>query len=162
MPRLLFDEQLSEELCEAVADIFPGSLHVRLLGQGGAPDATVWDLARERGYLIVSKDEDFHRLAVLRGAPPKFVWIRLATVRQRISRDSCGDVTTTSAGSVSNTTRRCSNSGDHDGRPNKRVQPTAADATMSRRDSSRGVRPSQKRTLALRSSTSARNAVRPE
>jgi predicted nuclease of predicted toxin-antitoxin system len=27
--------------------------------------------------LVVSKDEDFHRLALLRGAPPKFVWIRL-------------------------------------------------------------------------------------
>ena len=36
MPRLFFDEPLSEALCEAVADIFPGSLHVRVLGQGGA------------------------------------------------------------------------------------------------------------------------------
>ncbi len=25
----------------------------------------------------MSKDDDFHRLAVLRGAPPQFVWIRL-------------------------------------------------------------------------------------
>ena len=43
MPRLFFDEPLSEKLCEAVADIFPGSLHIRLLGQGGAADAIVWD-----------------------------------------------------------------------------------------------------------------------
>jgi predicted nuclease of predicted toxin-antitoxin system len=77
MTRLFFDEPLSEELCEALADIFPGSLHVRLLGHGGAADATVWDLARTHGCLVVSKDEDFHRLAVLRGAPPKFVWIQL-------------------------------------------------------------------------------------
>ena len=77
MPRLLFDEPLSEELCQAVADIFPGSLHIRLLGQGGATDTVVWDLAREHGCLVVSKDEDFHRLALLRGAPPKFIWIRL-------------------------------------------------------------------------------------
>lgn len=27
--------------------------------------------------LLASKDEDFHRLSVLRGAPPKIVWIRL-------------------------------------------------------------------------------------
>ena len=33
MVRLLFDEPLSEELCEVLADVFPGSLHVRLLGQ---------------------------------------------------------------------------------------------------------------------------------
>lgn len=77
MVRLLFDEPLSEELCEALADIFPGSLHIRLLGQGGAADTTVWELARAHGCVVVSKDEDFHRLAILRGAPPKFVWIQL-------------------------------------------------------------------------------------
>ena len=77
MPRLLFDEPLSEALCEALGDIFPGCLHIRLLGQGGTADAKVWDLARQHGCLVVSKDEDFHRLALLRGAPPKFIWIRL-------------------------------------------------------------------------------------
>ena len=77
MPRLLFDEPLSEKLCEAVADIFPDSLHIRRLGHGGATDATVWNLAGQHGCLIVSKDEDFHRLALLRGATPKFIWIRL-------------------------------------------------------------------------------------
>ena len=49
MPRLFFDEPLSEELCEAVANIFPDSLHIRLLGRGGAADAIVWDLARQQG-----------------------------------------------------------------------------------------------------------------
>lgn len=77
MPRLFFDEPLSEELCEAVGDIFPGRLHIRLLGQSGAADTVVWDLARQHECLVVSKDEDFHRLALLRGAPPKFIWIRL-------------------------------------------------------------------------------------
>ena len=76
MVRLLFDEPLSERLCGLLADSFPGSLHVRGLGQGGAPDATVWDLARTQHCMLVSKDEDFNRLAVLRGAPPKFVWVR--------------------------------------------------------------------------------------
>jgi predicted nuclease of predicted toxin-antitoxin system len=77
MPRLFFDEPLSEELCTALADIFPGSLHIRLLGYGGAADAVIWELARQHECLVVSKDEDFQRLAILRGAPPKFVWIRL-------------------------------------------------------------------------------------
>jgi hypothetical protein len=47
--RLLFDEQLSEELVTALHDLFPDSLHVRLLGKGGAADP----------------------ISVLRGAPPK-------------------------------------------------------------------------------------------
>lgn len=76
MVRLLFDEPLSEKLCDMLADVFPGSLHVRLLGHGGASDTAVWELARTHDCLVVSKDEDFNRLAILRGAPPKFVWIR--------------------------------------------------------------------------------------
>ena len=33
------------------------------------------------GAWSVTKDEDFHRLSVLRGAPPKVVWIRLGNCR---------------------------------------------------------------------------------
>ena len=75
--RLLFDEQLSEELVTAVRGLFPESLHVRLLGKGGARDPVVWQLAVEHGCVLVTKDEDFHRLSVLHGAPPKVVWLRL-------------------------------------------------------------------------------------
>ena len=75
--RLLFDEQLSEELCRLLADVFPGSLHVRQIGAGGVSDMAVWQLAQQRECLLVTKDEDFHRLSVLRGAPPKVVWLRL-------------------------------------------------------------------------------------
>jgi predicted nuclease of predicted toxin-antitoxin system len=75
--RLLFDEQLSEELIQALQDLFPQSLHVRRLGQGGAADPVVWQLAAEHDCMLVTKDEDFHRLSVMRGAPPKVVWLRL-------------------------------------------------------------------------------------
>lgn len=75
--RLLFDEQLSDDLPAMLADVFPGSLHVRALAGVGASDQRVWDLALEHGCVLVSKDEDFHRLSVLRGAPPKVVWLRL-------------------------------------------------------------------------------------
>jgi predicted nuclease of predicted toxin-antitoxin system len=74
---LLFDEQLSEDLCVLLADVYPAAQHVRLLGRGGATDEAVWQLAHEFGCTLVSKDEDFHRLCVLRGAPPKLIWIRL-------------------------------------------------------------------------------------
>jgi predicted nuclease of predicted toxin-antitoxin system len=75
--RLLFDERLSEGLVPLLHDLFPDSLHVRLLGAGGWPDSRIWQLAREHGCLLVTKDEDFHRLSVLRGAPPKVVWLRV-------------------------------------------------------------------------------------
>jgi predicted nuclease of predicted toxin-antitoxin system len=75
--RLLFDEQLSEDLCRRLVDVFPNALHVRQIGAGGASDATLWQLAFDHDCLLVTKDEDFHRLSVLRGAPPKVVWLRL-------------------------------------------------------------------------------------
>ncbi len=37
----------------------------------------MWDLAIEHECLLVTKDEDFLRSSVLRGAPPKVVWLRL-------------------------------------------------------------------------------------
>ena len=41
------------------------------------PDRVIWTHARDHGFVIVSKDEDFHRLSVLLGPPPKVIWIRL-------------------------------------------------------------------------------------
>ncbi|MFN8579366.1 MAG: DUF5615 family PIN-like protein [Gemmatimonadaceae bacterium] len=81
--RLLFDEQLPEALVAALSDVFPESLHIRLLGQSGASDSAVWELARAHGCLLVTKDEDFHRLSVLRGAPPKVVWLRVGNCTTR-------------------------------------------------------------------------------
>ena len=65
---LLFDEQLSEVLVRKLVDVFPHALHVRLLNRGGAPDPDVWELAREHGGILVTKDGDFHRLSLLHGA----------------------------------------------------------------------------------------------
>jgi predicted nuclease of predicted toxin-antitoxin system len=37
----------------------------------------IWTYAGANGFLLVTKDEDFHRLSVLLGPPPKVVWIGL-------------------------------------------------------------------------------------
>jgi predicted nuclease of predicted toxin-antitoxin system len=75
--RVLLDEQLSESLLQQLADLCPDSLHIRQLGLGGARDSAVWQRAIDLECVLVTKDEDFHRLSVLKGAPPKVVWIRL-------------------------------------------------------------------------------------
>lgn len=75
--RVLFDEQLSESLLQHLKDLSQDAVHVRLLGLGGAGDEVVWQRAIDLGCVLVTKDEDFHRLSVLKGAPPKVVWIRV-------------------------------------------------------------------------------------
>jgi predicted nuclease of predicted toxin-antitoxin system len=79
--RLLFDEQLSEELSQLLRDVFPASLHVRQLGASGAKDTAVWELAKDHECLLVTKDEDFHRLSILQGSPPKVIWLRIGNCR---------------------------------------------------------------------------------
>ncbi len=74
--RLLFDQNLAASLVQRLADLYPGSAHVRGVGLSSADDAAVWAYAAEHGLTIVSKDADFHQLSFLKGAPPKAVWIR--------------------------------------------------------------------------------------
>ncbi len=73
--KLLFDENLSPRLVQALEPEYPGSSHIRTLGLMGATDATIWERARLDGCTIVSKDNDFRQLSFLHGAPPKVIWL---------------------------------------------------------------------------------------
>lgn len=73
--KLLFDQNLSPRLVNRLADIFPGSSHVMSLGLDCARDEAVWDYARDHDYVIVTKDADYNEMGVLRGAPPKLLWL---------------------------------------------------------------------------------------
>lgn len=75
--QLLFDENLAARLVHDLADVYPESSHVTALGLGGATDRAIWTRAAADGFVLVTKDEDFHRLSVLLGPPPKVIWIRL-------------------------------------------------------------------------------------
>ncbi|HXI24631.1 MAG TPA: DUF5615 family PIN-like protein [Pyrinomonadaceae bacterium] len=59
-----------------MADIFPDSNQVRLLGMEEASDRTIWEFAKENGFTVVSHDVDFADLATLFGPPPKVIWLR--------------------------------------------------------------------------------------
>jgi predicted nuclease of predicted toxin-antitoxin system len=75
--RLLFDQNLSHRLAMALADVFPGSTHVRDLDLSRADDAALWAFAKDAGYTIVSKDSDFHLRSFVEGYPPKIVWLQV-------------------------------------------------------------------------------------
>ncbi len=75
--KLLFDQNLSPKLVHRLADSFPGSRHVQSENLDCADDSRVWEHARLNGFAIVSKDEDYNNLSVVRGSPPKVLWIQL-------------------------------------------------------------------------------------
>ena len=77
LPLLLFDHNLSPRLVARLADRYPAARHVAAVGLDRATDAEVWAYAGAHGCVIVTKDADFNDTAVLRGSPPKVVWLRL-------------------------------------------------------------------------------------
>jgi len=93
---LLFDENLAARLVSALADVYPNSVHVGDVGLLGASDLAIWQHARENGLVLVSKDEDFHRLSVLFGPPPKVIWLRRGNCSTediiRLLRDRRSDI----------------------------------------------------------------------
>jgi predicted nuclease of predicted toxin-antitoxin system len=74
--KLLFDQNLSFKLCQQLADIFPDSSQIRLLGMEEAADLAIWEYARANDFILVSQDVDFADMATLYGPPPKVIWLR--------------------------------------------------------------------------------------
>jgi predicted nuclease of predicted toxin-antitoxin system len=81
--KLLFDENLSFKLCKRLADLFPDSDQVRLVGLTEASDPEVWHYAGKNGFALVSLDADFAERAILRGTAAQS---NLATVWQPADR----------------------------------------------------------------------------
>jgi predicted nuclease of predicted toxin-antitoxin system len=75
--KLLFDHNLSPKLVTKLAELYPASSHVALLGLDTASDFAVWKLAHQEGYCLVTKDSDFNELLLSQGFPPKIIWLRL-------------------------------------------------------------------------------------
>ncbi len=74
--RLLFDQNLSPRLVALLADLYGSPTHVRNEGLQRADDDTVWAYAIRHGFVIVSKDADFHQRSFVLGHPPKVIWIQ--------------------------------------------------------------------------------------
>ena len=60
-----------------LADLYPGSVHVRNLGLKAVDDRKLWSVAKADGSTVVTKDGDFAQLALLYGQPPKVIWLRI-------------------------------------------------------------------------------------
>ena len=78
--KALVDQNLSFRLVSVVLLRFPGSCHVRDVGLAGQDDERMWRFAREEGFTIVTKDNDFLALALVRGHPPQIIQICLGNV----------------------------------------------------------------------------------
>jgi predicted nuclease of predicted toxin-antitoxin system len=74
--KLLLDENLSRRIVPFLLQSYPESTHVALEGLQAARDADVWEFAKARDYVIVTRDADFLDLSLQNGQPPKVIWLR--------------------------------------------------------------------------------------
>jgi predicted nuclease of predicted toxin-antitoxin system len=82
--RLLLDENLSVRLVPALIDVFPGSDHVRTLQGTHVSDTALWELAGDGDYVLTTRDEDLIGTSVLRGTPPKILWLNTGHSRNAV------------------------------------------------------------------------------
>lgn len=75
--KLLLEQNLSRHLVGPLTEAFPGTRHVVELGLERANDEVVWQRAALDGYIVGSMDVDFYQRSILRGFPPKVVWLGL-------------------------------------------------------------------------------------
>lgn len=79
--RLLLGENLSRRMVPALQARWPGSSQVALLGLERSTDVQLCAYAAQHGYVICSKDDDFHRSVAARA------------YRSRLVHGSLGNVT---------------------------------------------------------------------
>ena len=94
--RLLFDHNLPPGRIARLRDLFPHSEHVFVVGLDRANDLEIREYAGREGFVIVTKDADFSDLCVLKGFPPKIVWIRRGIARRATLNSFYANTTTTS------------------------------------------------------------------
>ena len=78
--RLLLDENVSWRLAAYLRPHCKAVLHVRDIGLDESPDTSIWRYARQHGYDLLTKDEDFVRLLLAEGFPPRVVALQNAQV----------------------------------------------------------------------------------
>ena len=81
MSRFLIDNQLPAALAHWLRAQGHQAEHVLELNLGQSPDSLIWHRAAALGAVIVTKDEDFAQLTILRPDSVAVVWLRVGNCR---------------------------------------------------------------------------------
>ncbi len=74
--KLLLEENILFRVLKLITSIFPESIHVSNSGDSVKEDLEIFDFAKVNGFTIVTFDEDFYEIQLMKGHPPKIVWLR--------------------------------------------------------------------------------------
>jgi predicted nuclease of predicted toxin-antitoxin system len=75
--KLLLNENLSWRMIKKLKPFFDEVVHASELKIiQPADDISIWNYAKKNGFTIVSKDDDFEKIVLLRKAPPKLIYLK--------------------------------------------------------------------------------------
>ncbi len=75
--KLLFDQNISFKIKNALSEEFPESMHVSDIRMQTSTDTQIWEYAKANHLTIVTKDSDYFDLSMVLGSPPKVIWINV-------------------------------------------------------------------------------------
>nr|WP_315238089.1 DUF5615 family PIN-like protein [uncultured Flavobacterium sp.] len=75
--KLLLDANISWRIIKLIENDFPNSFHSKdIKVNQPAKDIEIWEFARKNNYTILTHDDDFEKLLLLRGIPPKVIILK--------------------------------------------------------------------------------------
>jgi predicted nuclease of predicted toxin-antitoxin system len=81
--RFLVDAQLPPALARFLSERGHEAVAVRELSLRDGEDDAIWEVAKRGSYIVVTKDEDFARMALRLGPPPQVLWLRLGNATNK-------------------------------------------------------------------------------
>jgi predicted nuclease of predicted toxin-antitoxin system len=69
--KLLLDQNLSRKLVPSLTELFPESCHLTSVLPENSDDRTIWNYAKENGFTLLTKDDDFEQRSILYAIRPK-------------------------------------------------------------------------------------------
>ena len=82
--KLLFDENISWRVLKKISEKFPECKHVSDIEKELISDEKIWNYARKYNFIIVSFDEDFADIQMIKGFPPKIIWLRCGNTKTNL------------------------------------------------------------------------------
>ena len=85
--KLLFDQNISHRIVKLLPKEYQGSSSVKSERLINAPDLQVQQFGKQHNFTIVTQDADFNDLNLIRGFPPKIIWIRAGNLKTEALAD---------------------------------------------------------------------------
>jgi len=87
--KLLLDANISWRLLPILREHFGECVHVDDISELEFPakDAKIWRYAKDKEYIIITRDNDFANLIALQGFPPKIVLLRTGNCSRKFTGD---------------------------------------------------------------------------